>query len=117
MFVKFFFELKNAGIPVSLREHLTLLEAMSQNVASYKIKDFYYLSRSTLVKDERFLDRFDRVFSQCFRGLEIDNEDIEKTLPEEWLEKLSELHLTEEEKRKSNGWEALKGLWRLLRND
>lgn len=115
MFVKFFFELKNAGIPVSLREHLTLLEAMSQNVASYKIKDFYYLSRSTLVKDERFLDRFDRVFSQCFRGLEIDNEDIEKTLPEEWLEKLSELHLTEEEKAEIERMGGFKRLMETLK--
>ena len=110
MFIRFFFELKNAGIPVSLREHLTLLEAMSRNLACYEVNKFYYLSRSTLVKDERYLDRFDRVFSQCFQGLEGGSEDMETALPEEWLAKLTELHLTEEEKaeiERMGGFEKL----------
>ena len=110
MFIRFFFELKNAGIPVSLREHLTLLEAMRRNLACYEVNKFYYLSRSTLVKDERYLDRFDRVFSQCFQGLEGGTEDMETALPEEWLAKLTELHLTEEEKaevERMGGFEKL----------
>jgi len=110
VFIRFFFELKNAGIPVSLREHLILLEAMSRNLACYKVNKFYYLSRSTLVKDERYLDRFDRVFSQCFQGLEGEDEDMEMALPEEWLAKLTELHLTEEEKaeiERMGGFEKL----------
>ena len=111
MFIRFFFELKNAGIPVSLREHLTLLEAMRRNLACYEVNKFYYLSRSTLVKDERYLDRFDRVFSQCFQGLEGGSEDIETALPEEWLAKLTELHLTEEEKAEI---ERMGGLEKLM---
>ncbi len=70
MFVNFFLELRQAKVPVSLREYLTLMEAMKQGVADYSVEDFYYLSRSALVKDERNLDKFDRVFGHCFKGLE-----------------------------------------------
>ena len=59
-----------AKVPTSLREYLTLMEAMREGVAAFDIDDFYFLSRATLVKDERYLDRFDRVFGQCFKGLE-----------------------------------------------
>ena len=70
MFVNFFLELRQAKVPVSLREYLTLMEAMKIGVADYSVEDFYYLSRSALVKDERNLDKFDRVFGHCFKGLE-----------------------------------------------
>src|SRR5712672_1488333 len=60
MFVAFFHELKAAGVPVTLREYLTLMEAMEKDLAGRKVEDFYYLSRATLVKDERNLDKFDR---------------------------------------------------------
>ena len=98
MFINFFYELKNAKIPVTLKEYLTLLEAMKAGVASYNVEDFYYLSRATLVKDERNLDKFDRVFGTVFKGLENvgDGETVE--IPEEWLRKLAEKTLTEEEK-------------------
>ena len=69
MFVNFFFELKKAGIPTSLREYLTLLEAMEAKVIEFSIDDFYYLSRSAMVKDERHIDKFDRVFGLVFKVL------------------------------------------------
>ncbi|HET9685939.1 MAG TPA: VWA domain-containing protein, partial [Pseudolabrys sp.] len=69
MFVSFFQELKNAGLPVTLREYLTLMEAMEANLASRRVDDFYFLSRAALVKDERNLDKFDRVFGRVFKGL------------------------------------------------
>ncbi len=71
MFVNFFQELKSAGVPVTLREYLTLMQAMQADLASRRVEDFYYLSRATLVKDERNLDKFDRVFGHVFKGLEI----------------------------------------------
>ena len=85
MFTKFFHELKSAGLPVSLREYLTLMEAMDADIASRKVEDFYYLSRSTLVKDERNLDKFDRVFGHVFKGIESIDDSITAEIPEEWL--------------------------------
>ncbi|MGB8487870.1 MAG: VWA domain-containing protein, partial [Xanthobacteraceae bacterium] len=97
MFVTFFQELKQAGIPVTLREYLTLMEAMEQDLASRRVEDFYYLSRAALVKDERNLDKFDRVFGHVFKGLEGAAE-LAAEIPIEWLKKLAEKYLTEEEK-------------------
>ncbi len=71
MFVTFFHELKSAGVPVTLREYLTLMEAMEGDLASRRVEEFYYLSRAALVKDERNLDKFDRVFGHVFKGLEL----------------------------------------------
>ncbi|MEC9183172.1 MAG: VWA domain-containing protein, partial [Pseudomonadota bacterium] len=68
MFVNFFFEVKKAGLPTSLREYLMLLEAMEAKVIEFSIDDFYYLSRSAMVKDERHIDKFDRVFGHVFKG-------------------------------------------------
>jgi uncharacterized protein with von Willebrand factor type A (vWA) domain len=100
MFVRLFAELRQARVPVSLREYLTLLEALQKGVASFSIDEFYYLSRATLVKDERNLDKFDRVFGEVFKGLESSSglDEIEAEIPPEWLEKLAERLLTEEEK-------------------
>jgi uncharacterized protein with von Willebrand factor type A (vWA) domain len=109
MFTGFFLELREAKVPVSLREYLTLLEAMEMNVAGDAVEDFYYLSRTALVKDERNLDKFDRVFAHYFKGLESTAEDGIK-LPEEWLRKLGEKVLTEEEKKQIEalgGWDKL----------
>ena len=117
MFLKLFFSLKAAKVPVSLREHLTLIEAMDAGLAIYDVDEFYYLARATLVKDERHLDRFDQVFAEVFKGLErpegeAGGEDgVEAIdLPEEWLRKLAEKHLSDEEKalvESLGGWEKL----------
>jgi hypothetical protein len=112
MFVTFFHDLKSAGVPVSLREYLTLMEAMQGDLASRKVEDFYYLARATLVKDERNIDKFDRVFGQAFKGLESLGEGgLEADIPAEWLKKLADKFLTEEEKKQI---EALGGLDKLL---
>ena len=70
MFIDFFFELKKGKVPVTLKEYLTLLEAVKEGVAEYNVENFYYLSRTALVKDERNLDKFDQVFGKVFKGLE-----------------------------------------------
>jgi uncharacterized protein with von Willebrand factor type A (vWA) domain len=99
MFTDFFLTLRDAKIPVSLREYLTLLEAMDKGVADYKVDNFYYLARSCLVKDERNLDKFDQVFGKCFEGLELTSEDEEVVaeIPEDWLRSLSERVMTSKE--------------------
>jgi uncharacterized protein len=111
MFVTFFSELKQAGVPVTLREYLTLMEAMEKDLAGRRVEDFYYLSRATLIKDERNLDKFDRVFGHVFKGLDLLSESLTADIPAEWLKKLAEKYLTEEEKRQI---EAMGGLDKLL---
>ncbi|WP_286828478.1 MULTISPECIES: vWA domain-containing protein [Kordiimonas] len=96
MFNSFFYDLKNGGVPVSIKEYLTLLEAMKAGCAGFSVEDFYYLARSAFVKDEKNLDKFDRIFGKTFEGIEfIGDETVE--IPEEWLEKLAELYLSKEE--------------------
>src|SRR4051794_27648 len=111
MFVTFFHELKDAGVPVTLREYLILMQALEADLAGRRVEDFYYLSRAALVKDERNLDKFDRVFGHVFKGLELLSEAVEAEIPAEWLKKLAEKYLTEEEKKQI---EALGGLDKLL---
>jgi uncharacterized protein len=111
MFVTFFQELKSAGVPVTLREYLLLMEAMRADLASRRVEDFYYLSRAALVKDERNLDKFDRVFSHVFKGLDLIADALTVEIPSEWLRKLTERYLTEDEKRQI---EAMGGLEKLL---
>ena len=111
MFVSFFQELKAAGLPVTLREYLTLLEAMEQDLASRRVDDFYYLSRAALVKDERNLDKFDRVFGKVFQGMELLEQALAAEIPAEWLKKLMEKNITAEEKKRI---EAMGGLDKLL---
>jgi uncharacterized protein with von Willebrand factor type A (vWA) domain len=110
MFVNFFQELRSAGVPVTLREYLTLMEAMAHDLAARQVENFYYLSCATLVKDERNLDKFDRVFGHVFRGLE-PAEELALEIPTDWLKGLAEKFLTEEEKRVI---EAMGGLDKLL---
>ena len=112
MFIHFFAELRAAKIPVSLREYLMLMEALNADLAEKQIEDFYYLSRATLVKDESHLDKFDQVFSTTFKGLESLSDGVETAdIPEEWLKKLAEKYLTEEEKAQI---EALGGFDQLM---
>lgn len=114
MFLPFFDNLRNAGVPVSLRDFLAFLEGMKAGLATYDIDAFYYLSRTVMVKDERHLDRFDRAFAATFSGLEaippqavMDAVDI----PDEWIKKLAEKHLSAEEKAEI---EALGGFDKLM---
>jgi uncharacterized protein with von Willebrand factor type A (vWA) domain len=111
MFAHLILALRNAGLNTSITEYLTLLGAMKANVAEFSVEDFYYLSRATLVKDERHLDRFDQVFAACFKGLESPPEGVKvQELPEEWIRKLAEKMLTPEEMAKIQslgGFEAL----------
>ena len=94
MFVDFFFELRKAKVPVSLKEYLTLIEAVKRGLAAYSVDQFYYLSRSALVKDERNLDKFDQVFGHVFKGLEYLTDLFGDTeIPEEWLRALAEKNL------------------------
>jgi uncharacterized protein with von Willebrand factor type A (vWA) domain len=111
MFVEFFHQLKAAGVPVTLREYLTLMEAMEHDLAARRVEGFYYLSRAALIKDERNLDKFDRVFGKVFKGLELTEEALAAEIPSEWLKKLTEKYLTEEEKKQI---EAMGGLDKLL---
>ena len=113
MFIQFFENLRKSGVPVSLREYLTFIEALSKNLATYEIENFYILGRTIMVKDERHLDRFDRAFSYTFNGLEeISLQDIIniKELPQDWLTKLAEKHLSKQEMEEINslgGFEKL----------
>jgi uncharacterized protein with von Willebrand factor type A (vWA) domain len=111
MFVAFFHELKTAGVPVTLREYLTLMEAMEKDLAGRRVEDFYYLARTALVKDERNLDKFDRVFGHVFKGLDLITDPLTAEIPAEWLKKLAEKYLTEEEKKEI---EAIGGFDKLL---
>ena len=116
MLLNLFTSLRDAKIPVTLREYLTLLEAMKRDLAEQSTEQFYYLARTALVKDERNLDKFDRVFATVFKGLEGQPIDGLKAteLPEEWLRKLAEKHLTDAEKAEimAMGWDKL---WETLK--
>jgi uncharacterized protein with von Willebrand factor type A (vWA) domain len=114
MFLPFFENLRKAGLPVSLREYLTFLEAMTADLVTYDLEAFYYLARTSMVKDERLIDRFDRAFAASFEGLEeLSAADVLKAvdLPAEWLEKLAEKHLSDEQKAEI---EALGGFDKLM---
>ena len=99
MFLNFFAELRAAKVPVTLKEYLMLMEGMDKSVIDRRVEDFYYLSRTILVKDEKHLDRFDLVFGQVFKGLEILTAEKAQDIPAEWLKRLTESFLTEEEKK------------------
>src|SRR3979490_226141 len=110
MFLQFFTSLRDAQVPVTLREYLTLMEALNAGLAEQTVENFYYLSRASLVKDERNLDKFDRVFGTVFKGLESLLDAMEKAdIPAEWLKKLAEKYLTDDEKKQieAMGWEKL----------
>jgi len=114
MFLPFFDALRRGGVPVSLREYLSFLDGMAAGLATYDVEGFYYLARTSMVKDERHLDRFDRAFSEAFEGLEtipleavLDAVD----LPADWLRKQAEKHLSPEEMAQI---EALGGFDKLM---
>jgi uncharacterized protein with von Willebrand factor type A (vWA) domain len=110
MLLRFFFDLRAAGVPVSLTEFLSLLEALKQRVAFCSAQEFYYLGRLALVKDERHFDRYDRVFAEHFEGAERLFEKIMTEIPREWLESMRERLFSEEEKAQIaalGSWEKL----------
>ncbi|WP_324742930.1 VWA domain-containing protein [Tsuneonella sp. CC-YZS046] len=110
MFFNFLDELRAAGIPASLKEHLVLLEALDRDVIEQTPEAFYYLARATFVKDEGLLDRFDQVFSKVFKGILTEYGEQQVDLPEEWLKAIAEKFLTPEEMEqiKSLGsWEEI----------
>ena len=90
MLIDFFYILRSAKLPVSVKEYLVLLEALQEGVVGphsedgWKVDDFYYLSRTTLVKDEKHYDKFDRAFASYFKGVEM-VADFSKEVPLEWL--------------------------------
>ncbi|WP_171237741.1 VWA domain-containing protein [Ruegeria sp. HKCCA5763] len=114
MFLPFFENLRKAGIPVSLREYLTFLEGMKKGLATYDVEAFYYLARVSMVKDERNIDKFDRAFAASFEGLnEISFDQVLEAvdIPADWLAKMAEKHLSDEEKAEI---EALGGFDKLM---
>ena len=115
MLLAFFLALREERVPVTLREHLTLLDALVAMEGRLSVEGFYHLARTTLVKDERYYDRFDRVFARRFSGIDADAElaeVAEQAIPEEWLRRLAERYLSEEEMAQV---EALGGFEELMR--
>ncbi|OQY67360.1 MAG: hypothetical protein B6D47_10840 [Rhodocyclaceae bacterium UTPRO2] len=108
MLIDFFHHLKQAKLPVSTKEFLTLLEALREHVAGHSIDEFYYLSRACLVKDESNYDKFDKAFGEYFKGVER-IPGLEADIPEDWLRLMAKKHLTPEEKAKlqAMGWDKL----------
>ncbi len=115
MFLDFFLLLKNDGFPVTLKEYLTFLEALDRDVIDYDTTDFYYLARCVMVKDERHLDRFDRLFSAYFRGAQLADTEQFMQIPLEWLRKNFENVLSEEDKRMIRSMGGLEELMDRLR--
>jgi len=111
MLVGFFYSLKNGGVPVSIKELLTLVEALERNLAFANIDDFYLLSRTCLVKDEKYFDKFDRAFGAYFRDLQTIDDIIQALIPEDWLRKEFDKYLTDEEKKQI---QSLGGLEKLI---
>ncbi|WP_374674566.1 VWA domain-containing protein [Ideonella sp.] len=108
MLIDFFYTLRAARLPVSVKEYLTLLEALKEGVIGPSIDDFYFLARTTLVKDEALFDKFDRAFGAYFKGVEMLT-DFGKEIPLEWLQKVLERELSPEEKAAIGkmGWDEL----------
>ena len=111
MLINFFYTLKTAGVPVSIKELLVLLEAMQQHLAFGSIDDFYVLARTCLVKDEKYFDRFDQAFGRYFKDMQTVDDIISAIIPDKWLRQEFEKHLTEEEKKQI---QSLGGLEKLI---
>ena len=110
MLTEFFLKLRDGGVPASIKEYLTLVEGLQKHVAAGSMEDFYFLARTSLVKDESHYDRFDRVFGEYFRGLQALPDDLFAEVPMDWLRRQAELLLSEEEKKQiesMGGWEKL----------
>jgi uncharacterized protein len=110
MLIDFFYTLRDAKLPVSVKEYLTLVEALKERVIAPSLDEFYYLARMTLVKDEQYFDRFDQAFGAYFRGMEKKSE-LAFEIPEEWLKKRLERDFTPEQRAQI---EAMGGLDKLM---
>lgn len=111
MLISFFQVLKSSGVPVSIKELLDLLSALKSKIAFADMEDFYYLSRTCLVKDEKYFDRYDRAFARYFKDLESVDDVIDALIPDDWLRHEFTKQLSEEEKAKI---ESLGGLEKLI---
>src|SRR5277367_2347068 len=98
MLIKFFFLLRKTGVPVSITELLTLLEALKAGLGDLSAERFYYLARTCLVKDERYYDRYDQAFAAHFKGVEDLFAKLQRELPAEWLEQMTAREFTDAEK-------------------
>jgi len=111
MLINFFYALRNAGVPVSIKELLVLLEALQNHLAFGSIDDFYVLARACLVKDEKYFDRFDQAFGRYFKDMQTVDDLISAMIPDDWLRREFEKHLTDEEKKQI---QSLGGLEKLI---
>lgn len=111
MLINFFYALRNAGVPVSIKELLVLLEALENHLAFGNIDDFYVLSRACLVKDEKYFDRFDQAFGRYFKDMQTVDDLISAMIPDDWLREAFEKHLSDEEKKQI---QSLGGLEKLI---
>lgn len=110
MLLNFFTELRNAKLPVTLKEYLALLEGLEKGIIPTDIEHFYYFARTSMIKDEKYLDRFDQIFGKVFKGVQGVDGEISAEIPEEWLNLLAQKFLSEEEKKQIEslgGWEKL----------
>ena len=110
MFIGFLHQLKEAGVPVSIREYLDFLSGLDKGVTNLNTNSFYHFARASLVKDERHYDRFDRTFSEFFEGALKKGGEILNNIPEEWIKDALQKNLTEEDKEKIEslgGWDKL----------
>ena len=114
MLIQFFFMLREGGLKTSITELLTLLEALKNGLAERSVDNFYYLSRACLVKDETQFDRFDRIFGAHFKGIEDAFSDLVADVPDDWLERMAELQLSEEDKAKIESMGGFEELMRAL---
>ena len=112
MLIPFFFQLRDGGLKTSITELLSLLEALDKGLARHSVDEFYYLARTTLVKDEADLDRFDRIFAAYFKGVDDALADLFTNVPDDWLKQQAELNLSDEERAKI---EALGGFEELMK--
>ncbi len=115
MLIPFFFMLRDGGMKTSITELLTLLEAMKKGVAGQSVDDFYYLARSTLVKDESQIDKFDRIFGAHFKGIEASLVELFQDIPDDWLQQRAELMLSAEERAQIEAMGGFEELMKALR--
>ena len=110
MFIRFLHQLKEAGVPVSIRENLDFLAGLDKGITNLNTDSFYHFARASLVKDERHYDRFDRTFSEFFEGALKKGGEILNNIPEEWIKNALQKNLTKEDKEKIDslgGWDKL----------